>query len=41
MFLQMRDSHYANILKITVEEMTATSSEQYIIMSGEMPSCMT
>ena len=38
MFLQMRDT---NILKITTEEMTATSSEQYIILSGEVPSCMT
>lgn len=41
MFLQMRDSHYANILKITAEEMTATSSEQYIILFGEVHSCMT
>ena len=38
MFLQMKDT---NILKITAEEMTATSSEQYIIFSGEVPSCMT
>lgn len=38
MFLHMRDT---NIVKITAEEMTATSSEQYIILSGEVPSRMT
>ena len=38
MFLQMRDT---NILKITAEEMTATSSEQYIVLSVEVPSWMT